>query len=278
MQKAIGDNLLPASWGFEKNLELIHRAGFAGIELWLGARPWFQVETPDAGVIELRRKVENAGLVVSHVSNSLDWNVPMSSPDPKIRQQAMRNLRRQIETATLLNTDAILVVAGIVTETSAYEDVYQRCVDSLKELGDFAARVHVRIGCENCNAEQRFLLSPREFRLFLADVSHPAVGLHFDTGNIHDTGFPEQWIQMLGHQITRVHIKDVLRHRGRCGSETVYTNIFLGNNNWPKIRAAFDEVGYNGWICAEMEGYKFAPDQQLFDTSAAMDRFIAARF
>jgi hexulose-6-phosphate isomerase len=83
---------------------------------------------------------------------------------------------------------------------------------------------------------------------------------------------------MLGSRITRVHVKDVLRHRGRCGHESVYTNIFLGDNDWPKIRAAFDQVGYNGWICAEIEPYRFAPDQQLFDTSAALDRFIAARF
>jgi L-ribulose-5-phosphate 3-epimerase len=278
MRKAIGDNLLPASWGFEKNLELIKRAGFDGVELWLGARPWFQVETTDADVAELRRKVENAGLVVSHVANSLDWKYPMSSPDPKIRALAISNLRRQIEATTILKTDAILVVAGLVTEDSPYDDVYKRCVDALHELGDFAARVHVRIGCENCNSEQRFLISPREFRLFLEDLNHPAVGLHFDTGNIHDTGFPDQWIAMLGRQITRVHMKDVLRHRGRCGAESVYTNIFLGNNNWPKIRAAFDQVGYNGWLCAEMEAYRFAPDQQLFDTSAALDRFIAARF
>jgi hexulose-6-phosphate isomerase len=278
MRKSIGDNLLPASWGFEKNLELIHRAGYDGVELWLGARPWFQVGATDAEVIELLRKVQNAGLEVSHVSNSLDWDYPLSSPDQKIREIAMRNLRRQIETATLLNTDAILVVAGIVTPDSPYDDVYKRCVDTLRVLGDFAARVHVRIGCENCNAEQRFLLSPREFRLFLEDVNHPAVGLHFDTGNIHDTGFPEQWIAMLGQRITRVHVKDVLRHRGRCGHESVYTNIFMGDNDWPKIRAAFDQVGYNGWICAEMEAYRFAPDQQLFDTAAAMDRFIAARF
>jgi hexulose-6-phosphate isomerase len=278
MRKAIGDNLLPASWGFEKNLDLIHRAGFDGVELWLGARPWFQVESSDSDVLELRRKVESAGLVVSHVANSLDWRYPLSSPDPKIRERAIRHLRREIETATLLNTDAILVVAGLVNEDSSYDDVYKRCVDTLRELGDYAARVHVRIGCENCNSEQRFLITPREFRSFLDEVNHPAVGLHFDTGNIHDTGFPEHWIAMLGKRITRVHMKDVFRHRGRSGDESVYTNIFLGDNNWPAIRAAFDQAGYNGWLCAEMERYKYAPDQQLFDTAAALDRFIAAKF
>ena len=41
--------------------------GWDGIELWLGDVPWFQMDTTDAQVTELRRKVENAGLVVSNV-------------------------------------------------------------------------------------------------------------------------------------------------------------------------------------------------------------------
>jgi sugar phosphate isomerase/epimerase len=59
----------------------------------------------------------------------------------------------------------------------------------------------------------------------------------------------------------------------------VYTNIFLGDNNWPAIRSALDKVSYNGWLIAEMESrYRFAPDQQFWDTAAAIDRFVAARF
>jgi sugar phosphate isomerase/epimerase len=165
-----------------------------------------------------------------------------------------------------------------VNEQTPYNEVYRRTADALRKLGETAARAKVRIGCENCCAEQRFLLSPREFWQFLNDVNHPNVGLHMDVGNIHETGFAEQWIEINGPRITRVHLKDVLRHRGRCGDQSVYTNIFLGDNNWPAIRAALDKVRYDGWLIAEMEArYKFAPDQQFYDTAAAMDRFIAGR-
>ncbi|PYO88763.1 MAG: hypothetical protein DMD66_06805, partial [Gemmatimonadetes bacterium] len=101
-------------------------------------------------------------------------------------------------TARLLGSDAILVVAGLVTNEIPYNEVYQRCVDALRPLGETAARAGVKIGCENCNSEQRFLLSPREFWQFLNDVNSPAVGIHLDVGNIHDTGFAEQWIEIHG--------------------------------------------------------------------------------
>jgi hexulose-6-phosphate isomerase len=279
MKKSIGDNMIPKQWSFEQGLELVKRAGYDGIELWLGDMPWFQMSTSDADVQGLRRTVESAGLVVSNVSTGLHWGSPLSARDPAVRARAVRIVERQIATATLLGCDAILVVAGLVTEEVPYNEVYQRCVESLKPLGVTAQRAGVRIGCENCNAEQRFLMSPREFGEFLSDVSSPAVGLHLDVGNIHDNGFAEQWVEILGNRITRVHVKDVLKHRGRCGDQSVYTNLLLGDNNWPAIRAALSKVGYDGWLVAEMEArYRYAPDQQFFDTAQAMDRIIAGRF
>lgn len=275
MKKSIGDNMIPKGWSFERGLELVKRSGYDGIELWLGDMPWFQMTTTDAEVRDLRRKVENAGLVVSNVSTGLHWASPLSARDPEVRARATHIVERQIETATLLGADAILVVAGLVTEEIPYNEVYQRCVDALKPLGVTAARLGVKIGCENCNAEQRFLMSPREFRQFLDDVNHPAVGIHLDVGNIHDTGFAEQWIEIHGPRITRIHVKDVLKHRGRCGDQSVYTNLFLGDNNWPAIHGAMKKVGYDGWLVAEMEArYRYAPDQQFFDTARALDRLI----
>jgi L-ribulose-5-phosphate 3-epimerase len=278
MKKSIGDNMIPRDWTFERGLDLVKRAGYDGIELWLGDMPWFQMETPDATVRDLRRKVESAGLVVSNVSTGLHWGAPLSARDPAVQAKAKRIVQRQIEAAQLLGTDAILVVAGLVTDEVPYNEVYARCVDALRELGPLAARAGVRIGCENCNSEQRFLLSPREFAHFLDDVNNPAVGIHLDVGNIHDTGYAEQWIEMHGPRITRIHLKDVLKHRGRSGDQSVYTNLFLGDNNWRAIRDALAKVQYDGWLIAEMEArYRFAPDQQFFDTSQAMDRLISGR-
>jgi L-ribulose-5-phosphate 3-epimerase len=278
MKKSIGDNMIPKGWGLAEGLELLKKAGFDGIELWLGDASWFQMGTSDAEVRSLRQRIEDAGLVVSNVSTGLHWASPLSSRDPKVRAQAVRIVEREIETAVLLGTDSILVVAGLVTDEVPYNEVYQRCLEVLRPLGETAARAGVRIGCENCNAEQRFLISPREFWQFLNDLASPAVGIHLDVGNIHDTGFAEQWIEIHGSRITRIHLKDVLTKRGRCGDQSVYTNLFLGDNNWPAIRAAMVKVGYDGWLVAEMEArYRYAPDQQFYDTARAMDRLIAGQ-
>jgi hexulose-6-phosphate isomerase len=278
MKKSIGDNLIARGMGLEDGLQLIKRAHFDGVELWLGGQPWFQMKSTDAEVRDLYRKVKDAGLKVSNVSNTLDWDENVTSRDPRKREAAFGHIERQLETAQILETDAILVVAGLVTEEIPYNEVYARCVESMKTLSTKAAAARVKIGVENCCAEQRFLLSPREFSLFLDDVNSPWVGIHLDVGNIHETGFAEQWIEIHGPRITRIHVKDVMKHRGRCGQESVYTNLFLGDNNWKAIYSAMKKVNYDGWIIAEMERrYGHAPDQQFFDTSAAMDRLISGR-
>src|ERR1700730_11168799 len=116
MKKSIGDNMIPKGWTFEQGLELVKKAGYDGVELWLGDVPWFHMNTTDAAVTELRRKVEDAGLVVSNVSTGLHWETPLSSRDPKIRAEAIRIVKRQIETSQLLGCDDILVVVGLVTQ------------------------------------------------------------------------------------------------------------------------------------------------------------------
>src|SRR5204862_7098524 len=149
----------------------------------------------DGEVRELRRRVENAGLVVSNVSTGLHWASPLSARDPKVRAQAVRIVEREIETAVLLGTDAILLVAGLVTPEVSYNEVYQRCLEALRSLGEKAARSGVRIGGENCNAEQRFLISPREFWQLLNAVNRRAGGSSLYVGKSHNTGFAECGIE-----------------------------------------------------------------------------------
>lgn len=276
MKKAIAENLFAPPMTFEAGLDFARQAGYDGIELWMGDNAWFQPDTTNSDLHVLRHKIQDAGLVVASVANSLSRKLNISDRDPTKRGTALQHIERQLEAAQIFGTDAIVVVAGIVTEEVPYNEVYPRCVDLLRTAALKAATARVRIGVENCNSETRFLLSPREFSNFLDDVGSPWVGIHLDVGNIHDTGFPEQWIEILGSRITRIHVKDVLRGRGRGGGQTVYTTIFQGDNDWPAIHQALKKVHYDGWLIAETPArYKYAIDQQFFDLSLALDRVIS---
>jgi L-ribulose-5-phosphate 3-epimerase len=279
MKKSIGDNMIPKSWALGQGLDLIKKATYDGVDLWMGKTPWFHMSTTDAALLRLRRSVESAGLVVTNVSTVLNWDFPISSPDKKIRDYGIRVVERQIEAAVLLGCDVVLVVPGTVNRDTNYNDVYKRSVEALQALAPAAEKAKVTIGCEPNTCYERFLLSPREFAQFLDDVGSSHVGVILDTANAHDLGFAEQWIQILGNRMTQLHMRDTLYKRGHSDEDTTATCLYLGDNDWPAIRKALDEIGYDGWLIAEpIPRYRYARDLQFYEAAAAIDRFISRRF
>ena len=279
MKKSIGDNMIPKGWTLGQGLDLIKKAGYDGVDLWIGKMPWFQMSNTDAEIIGLRRSVENAGLVVTNVSTELHWDFPISSPDKKLRDYGIRVMERQIEAAVLLGCEVVLVVPGTVNRDTNYNDVYKLSVEALQGVAPAAERAKITIGCEPNTCYERFLLSPREFARFLDDVGSPRVGVFLDTANAHDLGYAEQWIQILQNRMTQLHMRDTLYKRGHSDEDTTATCLFLGDNDWPAIRAALDQIGYDGWLIAEpIPRYKYARDLQFYEAAAAIDRFIARRF
>jgi len=69
----------------------------------------------------------------------------------------------------------------------------------------------VKIACEN--VWNHFLLSPLEAARYVDEFNSPAVGWHFDVGNILNYGWPEQWIRILGPRIQKLHIKEFSRKK-----------------------------------------------------------------
>jgi Xylose isomerase-like TIM barrel len=92
----------------------------------------------------------------------------------------------------------------------------------------------------------KFLLSPVEFARNIDEFASPWVGAYFDVGNIVEYGYPEQWIRELGKRILKVHIKEYAKPKRfdyRLGE---------GEIDWNAVRTALLEVGYEGWITAEV--------------------------
>ncbi len=74
---------------------------------------------------------------------------PPSSADPKVRDQALRIIERQIQAAVLLGTDAVLVVPGLVKEQTPYYQAYSLSVEVLQQAAPKAAAANVKIGCSD---------------------------------------------------------------------------------------------------------------------------------
>src|SRR5204862_2876419 len=88
----------------------------------------------------------------------------------------------------------------------AYADAYTRTQAGLRKAVPLAEEVGVKMAFEN--VWDHFLLSPMEAARFVDEFNSPAVGWHFDIGNVIFMGWPEQWIRILGKRIQKLHIKE----------------------------------------------------------------------
>ncbi len=244
MVRKLGANI----WSVPKNLRdpkefmvKVKELGYEGVEL--------AIDDSDLklGSNELRRKwsliyeeAKSLNLTLPSVASGLFWLRNMVI-DP---ESALEVIKVECEVASLLNASVILVVPGVAVSELPYEEHFIRVAKVLKEASKVARDYGVTIGLEP--VWNKLFPSPLEFRRLLNEVNEDNVKVYFDVGNTLPHTLPEHWIRYLGSDIVQVHIKDFSIERLK------FTEPGAGSVNWCAIKSALDDVGYRGWLVAEL--------------------------
>ena len=260
---------LPPHLPLKECFALVAQAGFDSIEINIAEDGELTPATTEPEVKTLAAQAREAGLELSSLSTGLGWRYPLTSSDEATRQQGAGMIRAQLQAAQWMGVDTILVVPGIVNADTSYDDAYRRAQAALTELAPLAQTLGIAIGVEN--VWNKFLLSPLEFARFIDEINASAgttsVGAYFDVGNILQYGFPDQWIKILGSRIKKVHVKDFKTGIGSMGG---FCNLLQGDVPWGKVQDALAQIGYDGHITAEVEGYKIHFETGLKHINEAM--------
>ncbi|MFP4620921.1 MAG: sugar phosphate isomerase/epimerase family protein [Bacteroidales bacterium] len=251
VDKSSGRNLKTGiMWGtigagdsIPEKFQLCKKAGFDGVEL---------MSHMDRDKVLAAR--EDTGLDIPSVCNSEHWNLPLSSPDPETRRKGREALEVSLQDAKAYGADTVLLVPGKVNDSVGYDECWYRSIEQIKRVVPLAEKLNVTIAIEN--VWNNFILSPIEARHYLDQFSSPYVKFYFDCGNILRYGWPEQWINILGHRIAKVHIKEFSREiAGERGNSAGF-NVDLGEGdvNWPAVMQALDNIGYKDWVTLEQRG------------------------
>ena len=198
----------------------------------------------------------------------------MSDPNPAVREEGLNGLKQALRDANRYGASSVLFVAAVVNQEVAYADAYKRSQEEIRKAIPLAEELGVKIAIEN--VWNHFLLSPLEAARYVDEFNSPWVGWHFDVGNVITYGWPEQWIRVLGKRIQKLHIKEFSREKAnKEGLWKGFDIRFLkGDNNWPAVMKALDEIGYDGWGIAEQSGADSA--EGLKKLSEEMDRIFAS--
>ena len=182
--------------------------------------------------------------MIHGVSGGRHWEEPLSDPDPKVVERGLAAIRQEFLDCKAYGGTTVLVVPAVVNKKVSYRDAYTRSQENIRKLIPYAEQAGVKIAIEE--VWNKFLLSPVEFARYIDEFDSPSVGAYFDVGNVVEYGYPEEWIRELGKRILKIHIKEYAKPK------RFDYKLGEGEIDWPAVRQALVDVGYDGWITAEV--------------------------
>jgi L-ribulose-5-phosphate 3-epimerase len=220
---------------------------------------------------EVLKALDASGLRAASVCCATHWKVLLSDPDPRVRQEGREGLQQALKDAKRYGATSVLLVPGRVTKNVSYDECFKRSVAEIKQVVPVAEELGVKIAVENVWND--FITKPQQAVEFLDAIGSPQVGWHFDIGNTLRYSPPETWIPVLGKRILKLHIKEWGKLKPNNGFDV---RLLEGDNHWPAIMKALDEIGYHGWGISEQPGNQAANAAALKDLSERMDRVFAS--
>lgn len=147
-------------------------------------------------------------------------------------------------------------------------------VDGLREIGDEAARVRVRIGLEPINRvggeDWTIIRTIREAVDLLEEVDRPAIGIQFDTWHLWNSADLFTDIERYADRFVGVHVAD-WREPTRGWADRVLPGD--GIAGLPAIIGALDRAGWDGFydleIFSDNGAFGSAYPDSLWDVDAA---------
>jgi L-ribulose-5-phosphate 3-epimerase len=266
IKKAMMLPTVPGRGSVTEKFRMIKAAGFDGVE------PRGSMNRD-----EILKARDETGLKIPSVCCLTHWAKPLSDPNPSVRAQGLEGLKTALHDAKVYGASSVLLVPAVVNEHVSYKDAYERSQIEIRKVIPLAEELSVKIAIEN--VWNKFLLSPLEAARYVDEFNSPAIGWHFDIGNVLAFGWPEHWIPVLGKRIQKLHFKEYSRKKQLTegmlkGFEVDYLE---GDNDWPAIMKALDDIGYDGWAIAEPPYHPpgIAPAERLKQIVEKMDKILA---
>jgi L-ribulose-5-phosphate 3-epimerase len=243
-----------------EKLKAVKAAGFEGVE------PMSHMKQD-----EVLKAFEETGLKAASVCCATHWDKPLSSPDENVRREGLEGLLQALKDAQRYGASSVLLVPGKVTKQVSYEDCWKRSIPEIQKAIPTAEKLGVKIAIENVWNE--FITKVDQAIAYLDAIGSPMVGWHFDIGNAVRYSPPESWIPVLGKRILKLHVKEWGNFKPKNGFGV---RFFEGDNHWPAIMKALDEVGYQGWGITEQPVEQSKDANSMRDLATRFDKILAS--
>jgi hexulose-6-phosphate isomerase len=255
LHKAVLITMLPQELSYLERFQLAVETGFRAMEV--------RTVEEEGEAAAIKEAAGRAGLRIHSVMNMAHWQYPLSSPDSAEVAASLNGMEKSLRQAKLYAADAVLLVPAVVRDDTTYQQAWERSQKQIRKLVPLAEDLGVVIAIEE--VWNKFLLTASDFNQYVDEFNSPFVRAYFDVGNVVHYGVPQHWIRQLGKRIVKVHLKDYKRDTRQ------FVNLGEGDVNWPEVRNALREVGFQGAATVELRGGDRA---YLADVARRVDQLL----
>jgi len=219
-------------------LELIREIGFEGVEVPLfdtNVEKWFS----------WRQQLDSLGLACE-TDTMCGPEINLISADRHVHRAAIEHLKKCLDCTLVLGGTKLMgplhSALGTFTGKPATQDEWNRAIDGIREVADYAESLDITLGLEYLNRFEMYLTScGDELIRFVDEVNHPACKIMFDTfhANIEEKNTGD-CIRKMGDRITFIQL-----------SENDRSTPGKGNVNWDDTFKAIRDINYDGWVSIE---------------------------
>lgn len=263
-KKAVKIGMVRVDGSLTDKFKLLKSLGFDGVELNSPGGP---------SADEVKRAIDESGLPVHGVVDSVHWRDTLSHPDPEVRGRGLEALQAAIRDSKAYGGTSVLLVPAKVDDQANYEQCWERSIPLIKQALPLAEDLGIHVLMENVWND--FLTDPSETARYIDELESPMAGAYFDVGNAVRYSPPHEWIPILGKRIVKLDIKEFDLAKEKSGGRGAGFRVELleGDCNWPKVMTALARIGFQGWGTAEIPG---GDSERLAEIAQRMDRIFAS--
>jgi len=263
---------------WEQALELMHEVGYRSVAITVDHHCLdpYSTELPRelSRMQRLLERYEMTSVIETGARFLLDPRAKheptLVSPTAERRAVRVDFLKRCVEIAKALGSDAVSFWAGVVRDGASRGEASGRLVDGVRQVLDFAEQQGVRLAFE---PEPGMLIQTfDDYRELLTRVDGPGFGLCVDIGHVHclEPRPISEYLTEWRERLFTIHIEDMVRgvhDHLRFGAGTI---------DFPPVLQTLKAIDYRGGLNVELSRHSHIAPEVLHESFAFLSGLMVS--
>jgi len=243
-------------WPFWQILESIAELGYEGTEIDFGINPFDAEMRPGAKYLlqeekKLKKSLKRLGLELPSLCIMSRW-----SGTEEWIEEVKQTLRDVVELSRRFGIGTIVVVAGPPAPGLTEEVIWKQVIENLTWASEYTGERGVKLAMEVVTT---WPIDNTATFLKAKETIGENFYANIDPSNYYQSGDdPIEAVKKLKDYIVSVHVKDAKQYEKTedgVSAARGYSAMGEGDIDFERLLKTLKEVGYDGWLHAEYEGF-----------------------